>query len=223
MKKYIKIILFVFVITFTSCEKDNFDAPNALLKGQINYEGTPISVRSNSAEFELWQDGYALDEFIPVFIAQDGSYSVSLFDGEYKMVRKGGDPWLPQLNDTINIQVNGNTQYDVTVTPYFYIQNENFENVGNTINATFQINKVVEESNLQAINIVLGKSKLIDQNINDFSEEINLDQINLGSPSTVSIDIPDNLIGLEFLYIRIGVDSSSSNELIYTNVQRIDL
>ena len=43
------------------CELDNFDDPKAMLEGQVTYQGEPISVRSNSAEFQIWQDGYALN------------------------------------------------------------------------------------------------------------------------------------------------------------------
>lgn len=224
MKKNYKYVIGVFfALILMSCEKDNFDSPNAILEGQIVYEDFPLSVRSNSAELELWQDGFALDEFIPVFIAQDGTYSASLFDGEYKMVRKGGDPWLPQLNDTLIVNVTGNTQFDVPVTPYFTIRNESFEQDNNMLTASFQINQIVESSNIQSVRIIIGDSYLVDQNINDYLEDISLDDVNLGGTTIASINIPENLRDLDYIFVRIGVNSSSSNELIYTNSQRIDL
>ena len=210
-------------MVLAGCELDNFDAPKAMLEGQVTYQGEPISVRSNSAEFQIWQDGYALNELIPVFIAQDGTYSVSLFEGEYKLVRRGGDPWLPQLNDTIVVQVSGNTQVDVPVTPYINISNENFQMNGSTLSANFQIDQIVADTNVQAISIMLSRNILLDRNINDFNKVIELESFEFGTSNSVAIEIPESLRDEGYLFVRIGAKSSMANELIYTNAQKIDL
>lgn len=210
-------------MVLAGCELDNFDAPKAMLEGQVTYQGEPISVRSNSAEFQIWQDGYALNELIPVFIAQDGTYSVSLFEGEYKLVRRGGDPWLPQLNDTIVVQVSGNTQVDVPVTPYINISNENFQMNGSTLSANFQIDQIVADTNVQEISIMLSRNILVDRNINDFNKVIELESFEFGTSNSVAIEIPESLRDEGYLFVRIGAKSSMANELIYTNAQKIDL
>jgi len=223
MKKYIKYSLVAIGLMLIGCELDNFDAPNAMLEGQVTYQGEPISVRSNSAEFQIWQDGYALNELIPVYIAQDGSYSVSLFEGEYKLVRRGGDPWLPQLNDTIVVQVSGNTQVDVPVTPYINISNENFQMNGSTLSANFQIDQIVADTNVQEISIMLSRNILLDRNINDFNKVIELESFEFGTSNSVAIEIPESLRDEGYLFVRIGAKSSMANELIYTHAQKIDL
>ncbi|ADF54950.1 conserved hypothetical protein [Zunongwangia profunda SM-A87] len=210
-------------MVLAGCELDNFDAPKAMLEGQVTYQGEPISVRSNSAEFQIWQDGYALNELIPVFIAQDGTYSVSLFEGEYKLVRRGGDPWLPQLNDTIVVQVSGNTQVDVPVTPYINISNENFQMNGSTLSANFQIDQIVADTNVQEISIMLSRNILLDRNINDFNKVIELESFEFGTSNSVAIEIPESLRDEGYLFVRIGAKSSMANELIYTHAQKIDL
>ncbi|MEO2073578.1 MAG: DUF3823 domain-containing protein [Zunongwangia sp.] len=223
MKKYILYSLISISMVLAGCELDNFDAPKAMLEGQVTYQGEPISVRSNSAEFQIWQDGYALNELIPVFIAQDGTYSVSLFEGEYKLVRRGGDPWLPQLNDTIVVQVSGNTQVDVPVTPYINISNENFQINGSTLSANFQIDQIVADTNVQEISIMLSRNILVDRNINDFNKVIELKSFEFGTSNSVAIEIPESLRDEGYLFVRIGAKSSMANELIYTNAQKIDL
>ncbi|MCC4230429.1 DUF3823 domain-containing protein [Zunongwangia profunda] len=223
MKKYILYSLISISIVLAGCELDNFDAPKAMLEGQVTYQGEPISVRSNSAEFQIWQDGYALNELIPVFIAQDGTYSVSLFEGEYKLVRRGGDPWLPQLNDTIVVQVSGNTQVDVPVTPYINISNENFQINGSTLSANFQIDQIVADTNVQEISIMLSRNILVDRNINDFNKVIELESFEFGTSNSVAIEIPESLRDEGYLFVRIGAKSSMANELIYTHAQKIDL
>ena len=222
-KKWLYLLTLTFAASLVSCELDNIDAPSARLEGNVVYEGENLNVRSNSAQLELWQDGYALNEFIPVFIAQDGSYSASLFNGEYKLVRKGGDPWLPQLNDTIIVQVNGNTLLDVPVTPYFTIKNEAYSVSGNTINATFDVNQIVDSSFLQEVVIVLGESVLVDENIQDAIASYSADTINIDSSTSLSIEIPENMRDLEYLFIRTALKSNSSNEYIYTNSYRLEL
>ena len=104
MKKLIILFAAVFSIVFTSCEIDNFSAPESMLSGTVTYNGEAVGVRTNGTQLELWQDGYALDEKIAVHIAQDGTYSARLFNGEYKMVRLSGAPWA-ESTDTIVINV----------------------------------------------------------------------------------------------------------------------
>ncbi|WBL22769.1 DUF3823 domain-containing protein [Zunongwangia sp. HRR-M8] len=224
MKKsiiYTLITIFSFIII--SCEKDNYDPPKARLEGRIMYQDQPIGVRSNSAELELWQDGYALNEFIPVYIAQDGTYSAALFDGEYKMVRKNGNPWLPQLNDTIIVQVSGNTQLNVPVTPYVTITNESFQLNGQQLNSSFQINQIVENSELQELIVILDNSILLDNNINTSTKTVDLENFEFGDNFSVDMEIPENLKNEDYIFVRIGARSSMSNEFIYTNVQKIEL
>ena len=223
MKKYIIYSLVSISLMLAGCEKDNFDEPKAMLEGQVTYNGEPISVRSNSAEFQIWQDGYALYEPIPVFIAQDGTYSVSLFKGEYKLVRRGGDPWLPQVNDTIVVQVSGNIQVDVPVTPYINISNESFQVNGTTLSANFQIDQIVAGTNVKEITIMLSSNILLDQQINDFSEVIELENWEFGKSNSVNIQIPESLRDKGYLFVRVGAQSSMANEFIYTNAQKIDL
>jgi len=221
-----KTIIYSFIalsVVLTGCEKDNFDEPAAILEGQITYDGAPVSVRSNSAELELWQDGYALNEFIPVYIAQDGSYSVSLFDGEYKLVRKGGDPWQPQLTDTIVINVSGRTELDVPVTPYITLTDASYAVSGGSLSADFQINQVVAGSELQEVFVFMSNSVLLDRNINDYAEALPVEAFSFGSPASVSVSIPEDLQNAEYVFVRIGARSSNSNELIYTQAEKIEL
>ncbi len=66
-------------------------------------------------------------------------------------MRKGDSPWLPQFQDTILIKVNGNTKIDTPVTPYFALKNVAFNRNGNKVTATFTVNKVVENANLDNV------------------------------------------------------------------------
>lgn len=217
------ILTFCLIASVVSCDYDNFEEPAAVLEGSIVYEGQPIGVRTNGPQLELWQDGYALEKNIPVYIAQDGSYSVSLFNGEYKMVVKEGGPWVPELSDTIIINVNGRTEFDVPVTPYFIVNNESFQVNGNSVTAGFTIDKIVEAANLESVNIYFGTTFLTDQNKNEYVANVDVGSITAGQQTTVSIDIPENLRGAGYLFARIGIRSTQANEFYYTQVEKIEL
>ncbi|RNL87844.1 DUF3823 domain-containing protein [Sinomicrobium pectinilyticum] len=223
-KNITRLVLALCLITLVAgCDYDNFEEPAAVLEGNVVYEGQPVGVRTNGPQLELWQDGYALDKNIPVYIAQDGSYSVSLFNGEYKMVVKEGGPWVPELNDTIVIRVNGRTEFDVPVTPYFTVNNESFQVNGNSVTVNFTIEKIVETTNLQSVNIYFGTAVLTDQNKNEYVANVDIGSITTGQPTTVSIDIPEHLQGAGYLFARIGVRSTQANEFYYSHVEKIEL
>ena len=159
-KIYIFIIIICCLLTANSCSYDNFDEPKSMLTGKAIYNGEPVSVRSGSSEFALFQDGYALHGSIPVYIAQDGSYSVNLFNGDYKLVRVGNAPWERPSNDTIRITVKGNTIQDIPVTPYFFIKDVSFTKSNNKIVAKFTVNKVIANANMEDVSLYLGKVQI---------------------------------------------------------------
>ncbi|WP_209403336.1 DUF3823 domain-containing protein [Pseudozobellia sp. WGM2] len=223
MKKELLFLLITLNILLVSCEYDNFDEPNATLSGNVVYENSVIGVRTNGPQFELWQGGYELKELIPVFIAQDGSYSVSLFDGEYKLVRKEGGPWMSQLTDTLVVNVQGNTILDVPVTPYFIVNDINISKNETSIDAEFSLKQIVETANLEFVNIYLGEGLLTDQNRYEAVSSADIANISFTESSMVSVEIPEELSNENFVYARIGVKSNLSNELYYTQSFKIDL
>ena len=71
------------------CEKDNRTPPESVLTGHIVYNKVPIGVRSGGVSFEIWQHGYQVFSKIALNIAQDGSFTATLFDGDYKLLGHG--------------------------------------------------------------------------------------------------------------------------------------
>ncbi|WP_156305732.1 DUF3823 domain-containing protein [Sphingobacterium endophyticum] len=62
---------------------------------------------------------------------------------------------------------------------------------------------------------------LLDQEDNQFSRDLNVDDIKLGTAYTSTVDIPENLANLEGVFVRIGVKSNSSGEYLYSQVQKL--
>lgn len=223
------IAIMAFSILLTGCKKDNRDAPSSTLTGRVVYQGQPVGVRtpvngSGGVQLELWQPGYALFQKIPVYVNQDGSFSASLFDGNYKLVLlRGVGPWVDNT-DTINVQVNGATTVDVPVQPYYTIADANFAKSGSNITASAKINQVVTTNPVERATLYINTTQFVDINNQVATSDISGSAItDLTQPVTFSFAIPANLANREYVFGRIGVKTTGVEELVYTQVQKIQL
>lgn len=221
MNKIILLISTILTLCLVSCnDYDNFDEPNATLTGRVVYKDNVIGVRTNAMKFELWQDGFGKNTAIDVYVAQDGTYSASLFSGHYKLVRKTGGPWLGEVTDTIRIDVFKNTVFDVPVTPYILLRNESYTVASGKITAKFTLDKIVETSDLSKVKIFLGKYKILDDKSN---KDANIEFPATFGENAVTVDIPESLKSEKSLFIRIGAKSTMSDEYCFTQVETIAL
>ena len=217
MKRNFLSIITVIVVLFTSCAKDNFEAPGSLLTGRVVYQNLPVGVRSNGVQLELWQSGFQLFSKIPVFISQEGTFSARLFDGDYKLTRlKGNGPWLDNT-DTIAVSVKGNTIIDVPIDPFFTVKNEKFVKSGTAINATFNLQRVNTSKPLELVRLYIGQTNITDQNNN--AGNVQLLASAIPDPTqiiTLSANIPAALANKDFVFARVGVKTVGVAELLYS-------
>lgn len=212
------------MLSLAGCEYDNYDMPDAILSGKVVYEGNQVGVRATATRLELWQDGYANKKKIDVNIAHDGTYSATLFNGRYKIVRVAGAPWEAQPSDTIVVDVKGNTTKDVEVKPFIAISNENIsKESGNTVQARFTVKNVIQDSKLEEAKLFFSKNIILDNNLNDGTENIDIATIESGRETTVTVNIPTALASENYIFTRLGVRSDKSNEFYYTQVQKLQL
>lgn len=223
-----KIVLYplfaLFIFLSAGCEKDNFSPPESSLTGRVVYQGQPLGLRSAGVQFELWQHGYQLFTKIPLNIKQDGTFSATLFDGDYKLVRsRGAGPWV-DVADSIDVKVNGQATVDVPVEPFFIIKNESFEKTGTTIKGTFTLQSINPTKTLELARLYIGPNLIVDQNNNAANTQILAAAIpNLAQPVTLNVNIPASIANDNFIFARIGVKTSGVAELLYTLPQKIQL
>jgi hypothetical protein len=227
MKNNFQIIVILLVLfgSGLGCGKDNFDPPESTLSGRVVYQSQPIGVRSDGVQLELWQRGFQLFSKIPVYVAQDGTFSVSLFDGDYLLTRlKGNGPWADNT-DTILVSVRGNTTVDVPVDPYFIIKSETFTKSGNDINVSFNLQRVNTSRNLEAVRLYIGQTLLTDQNRNEANVQKAASAItDLSQPVTLTATIPASLLTKQnYVFARVGVKTVGVAELAYSMPQKIAL
>ena len=88
MKNSLKYLLIAgLAVTVFSCEKDNYAEPNAMLSGNLLYQGDTIYVEKNSVHFQIYQYGFG--KVGPISndetFAENGSYSAALFNGRLQI------------------------------------------------------------------------------------------------------------------------------------------
>jgi hypothetical protein len=236
------------VIVLPACKKDNFDAPSSVLKGRVVYNGEVLGVRTptvnasggtttGGVQLELWQYGYQLFTKIPVYVNQDGTFSASLFNGNYKLVRLGGAPWQNNT-DSIDIKLDGTMDIDVPVVPFFTISNASytFNKTDSSITGTFTVNNVVAGRTLEVASLSVGSTTFVDV----VNQVVNRDQgVAVGTQVSIALSVrPSNYTGdaqkarremlaamlnKGYAYVRIGAKTTGIGERIYSAVQKIDL
>ncbi|RYY29657.1 MAG: DUF3823 domain-containing protein [Chitinophagaceae bacterium] len=217
MKNNIFYLLTILCTVVISCTKDNKDAPGATIKGTVKYGDVPVGVRSNGVQLELWQYGYQLFSKIPVHINQDGTFSAAVFDGKYKLTMlRGNGPWADKV-DSMDVSVNGSTNIDVVVEPYFVIRNPAFQKIGNQVNATFTLQRINTTRPLELVRIYIGQTVITDQNNNAANaQKLAAAVPDLSQPVTLSATIPASLLNKKNVFVRIGVKAVGVGELFYS-------
>ncbi|WP_300704854.1 DUF3823 domain-containing protein [Bacteroides sp.] len=134
MKKIFNVILAtVFVLGFSSCEKDNYDAPDAGVYGQVvDHNGKPLqtAMGKGSMKIQITEMSYTgNDESVVVTpqelnLKQDGSYSNSkLFAGTYRMIPLEGAfyPYNTE-GETVELKNGKMAERNFAVTPYLEVE-----------------------------------------------------------------------------------------------------
>lgn len=225
MKNTSSLYILMLLLLFTgACKKDNKEPPGAKITGRVVYNGQAVGLRSNGVQLELWQPGYNLFTKIPVYVAQDGTFSVAVFNGSYKLTRlRGNGPWADNA-DTINVQVNGSAEIDVPVDPYFIITNASIQKSGTNITANFNLQRVNNSRSLELVKLYVGRTAITDQNQNEGSVQKLAAAIpDLNQTVSLSVAVPGSLAGAPYLFARIGLKAVSVGEYLYTVPVKIQL
>lgn len=212
------------VVLLAGCTYDNYDEPSSELTGQIVYNGDPVGVKSNEIELELWQRGYELSQDIPVYVNQEGSFSATLFDGDYQLVlRQGNGPWVDNT-DSITVELNGRAEVEIPVEPYYIINNASINASGGTVEASFSVEQINNSRNLEFAGLYVGTANIVDEIYNEASTTRAGDQVTFGDTVTLAIDLSDNGLGeRENVFARVGLKVVGKSELLFSQVYNIEL
>lgn len=195
------------------------------------FQGTPLNFQHNRVSYELYQDGFGKIGPIGSTFTPEGEFSQLLFNGTYKMViPRGQGPFLwgsaIDAQDTVIINVNGNTNMDFDVLPFWMIRNPQFSAGGGNITASCALEQIVTDANAKKIeNVTLYISKTVfassDNNISSnviAGEDItDINNINL------SASVPDLVPAQNYIFARIGVKFDGIDDMLFAPVQKLNL
>ncbi|MDR1784091.1 MAG: DUF3823 domain-containing protein [Dysgonamonadaceae bacterium] len=136
MKKLINYsILFLCSILAFSCEIDNYDGPDATIKGTVyDHIGNPLQVSHGSGIIRMREISWAKDETSYIgnqtlLVQQDGTYqNTKWFSGTYLMLPRAGAfyPYDDAKQDADDagetVEIKGTVTKDFSVTPYLTIE-----------------------------------------------------------------------------------------------------
>ena len=219
MKKYI-LTFFSLAFMMTSCGLDNYDEPQSKLTGKVTYNGKPVYLSHGTLSMNLYQDGYDKNGPIPVYLNKDGEFSALLFDGEYRLqAAAGAAPWV-DFEEEIKITINGNTEQNIEVTPFFMISDVAIALNGSEVKAICNVEKIVEGKTARQIFLCVNNTPFVSDYSYNYLLRKNNMPVAIGGNS-LSLDISEILDINNSLYARIGVQISGISECIYSETIQI--
>lgn len=233
MNKIKYLLFFILFAVITSCEKDNYEDPNAELYGTFIDEATGEPIAQdiiNGTVIELIEHGWVKDQTNvtqSLIVKGDGTYQNSqIFAGKY-LVRavRGNFVDIPPI-DTVEIK--GKTKLDFKVTPYLRIKDANIVRDGSKVIATFKIQQNTTQ-NVARVGLYVHPNPNVGQPMTLTSRvEQTLNRTTLPTEIfTIEINLAGNssiLIPGQQYYFRIGaVSSANSAKFNYGPAVRITI
>lgn len=219
-----KIIFIYFVallgLSFTSCEKDNLDGPNATFSGELRDKKTgeliPQEISDGSRVYFIemgWGDNPPVQNMV---IQKDGTFNNSMiFSGDYKIIMNRGN-YVPL--DTIDYKIRKGNNYKVfEVNPYLRILEPEIILSGRNIVAKFKLEQV---TSFKVYRISLFAHSHIDvsNKLNIINKTIELNRsMSDNEAFELSINLDEyssTLVSGKSYYFRIGAQSHG-NEAKY--------
>lgn len=215
---------------FVSCEKDNYAEPKTQLTGNIVYKGEPVGVEDGQVRLQLWQPGFGKLAPIDAPIAQDGSYSAVLFDGNYKLVfTKNDGPWKTltkdaTAKDTTFVTLNGNQKLDIEVMPYYMIRNAKISGGEKKVNATFSLEKVItgaDAKDVERVTLLISRTQFVSRSNNVGITNKEGADVTGKTTFSLSVGVPAISPAQDFVYARVGVKMKDVEDMVFSNVEKV--
>ena len=231
MKLHILYIALIVAMT-TSCKKDNYDPPGSRLSGHVVYKGEPIGVEYDQVRFELYQYGFGKTGPISAVFAPDGSYSMLLFNGEYKFIIPNGQgpfQWkqTPQnAPDSMLITMSGSQELNIDVTPYYMIRNPQITVSGVNVTGTFNIEKIItgtSAKDIENVSLYINKTQFVSGADNVAVKTVNGADITNPNNVTIGVTVPTLTPAQNYVYARIGLKIAGVEDRIFSPVKKIGL
>jgi Protein of unknown function (DUF3823) N-terminal domain/Domain of unknown function (DUF3823_C) len=216
-----------------SCKKDNYDEPKARLSGRIVYNGEALGFENYRVPYELYQAGYGKVGPIGSSFGQDGSFSATLFDGEYKLIVPNGQgPFLwPRTGggnpDSLSISLRGGKTMDIEVQPYYMIRNAVLAAGGGKVTASFGLEKIItapaDAKDIEYVAIFINKTQFVSSAGDNKIGESGINGPAIVNPNSISLEvnIPSITPTQNYVFARIGLKIAGVEDWLYSPLQKL--
>jgi hypothetical protein len=204
----ITLLLVAALVTLASCKKDNYDAPTAALSGKFIDAVTNELVQQDivrGTQIEIKEHGYDNVQAQFLIVKNDGTYANSLlFANTYTVTPVNGNFIAVTAQD---VNINGQTILDFTVTPYIRVKDATITKNGNKVTATFKLQQNVI-NNVQKIGLYAHPDSRVGEPMRLVAAEQDIHAVT--DPAhvyTLEIDLPSNSSLLKpgnDYYFRVG-------------------
>ncbi|WP_343701250.1 DUF3823 domain-containing protein [Chitinophaga sp.] len=231
-----KLAILVGALTLFACKKDNYDPPTSKLSGRVVYQGEPIHLEFNQVPFQLYQFGFGkVGPVSNTTFTQEGTFSVLLFDGEYKLIIPDNQgPFLWKKNaagapDTVVVNMSGNKELDLEVTPFYMIRDHQFSAAAGKVTGTFKIEKIITGTgarNIERVNLYINKTAFVSGNGANYSiASASISGGNITDPNNVSmtVTVPTLVPAQSYVFARIGLKVAGVEDMIFSPVVKLSL
>jgi len=218
--------LIVLLVAANACnEKDNFSPPQSQLTGALLYNGDSIYLEHNRVSYQIYQYGFGKLCPIEQTFTQSGVLNSLLFDGDYKLIVPNGQgPFLwPKTSggapDSLTINMSGNQNLDIDVTPYYMIRNTNISASGSTATATFKVEKIVTDANakdIESVTLYINKSQFVANSSNMAQTSVAGGDITDPNNINLSVDIPSITPAQSYVFARVGLKIAGIEDMIFS-------
>lgn len=230
--KFHAILFIVLIVSFTACKEDNYSEPKAMLSGKVVYKGEPIGVEQDQVRLQLFEPGWGKLAPIDVPIAQNASYSALLFNGKYKLVFPVGQgPFRTVVKDaaakdTLFLEINGNKEMDVEVTPYYMIRSPKFLSGERKITGSISLEKIITDANaknIERVSLYVNKTDFVSGANNIVVTDMDGAAIKDLNAISLAAIVPDFLPTQNYVFARIGVKIAGVEDMIFSPVVQVSL
>ncbi len=224
------IIILVVATTFLSCKKDNYDPPKTKLSGNLVYQGETIQVEYDRVPFQLYQYGFGKTGAIGGTFAPDGSYSMLLFNGDYKFVipnDQGPFVWKKTPSgepDSLTINLKGNQELDIEVTPYYMLRNAQLTAGSGKVSAAFAAQQIItgaDAKDIERVSLYINKTQFVSGANNIAFTDVAGSSLTDVNNITLETAIPDIAPSQNYVFARVGLKIAGVEDMIFTPVQKL--
>ncbi|MES2731178.1 MAG: DUF3823 domain-containing protein [Bacteroidota bacterium] len=225
IRKFNYIMGLVLSLSLASCAYDNYEPPKSAFKGRLVYKSEAINLAQGQVDIRLIQAGFAKETPISVSIAQDGSFSALLFDGEYQLYLPNVGPYVPQPDKTPLI-IKGSTTQDIEVVPYYMVKDVSITpSTGRMATASFKLEKIVADAKaIKKVSLFVNKTQFVDIGNSLVASTKDGAGLDLNALSlSVAVPIVKLNPGQKEVFARVGVEIDGVSGMLFSKVIKITL